>query len=183
MALRRRRPQPQRITEAAHKINHHIKALNVRIVGDNVEGGVFSIGDAIKLADDMELDLVEISPKAVPPVCRIVDYKKFLYDQKKKKKELAQNTQKVVVKEIRFGPNTSDHDYEFKRKHAQKFLEDGAKLKAFVFFKGRSIIYKEAGQILLLRLAQDLEEWGKVEQMPKLEGKRMILWIAPKKKK
>ena len=184
MALRRRRPQPQRITEAAHKINHHIKALNVRIVGDNVEtAGVYPINEAMKMANDMDLDLVQISPKAIPPVCRIIDYKKFLYDQKKKKKELAQNTQKVVVKEIRFGPNTSDHDYEFKRKHAQNFLEDGAKLKAFVFFKGRSIIYKEAGQILLLRLAQDLEEWGKVEQMPKLEGKRMILWLAPKKKK
>ncbi len=183
MALRRRRPQPQRITEAAHKINHHIKSQSVRLVGDNVEGGVFAINEAMRMASEMELDLVEISPKAVPPVCRIIDYKKFLYDQKKKKKELAQNTQKVVVKEIRFGPNTSDHDYEFKRKHAQKFLEDGAKLKAFVFFKGRSIIYKEAGQILLLRLAQDLEEFGKVEQMPKLEGKRMILWIAPKKKK
>ena len=134
------------------------------------------------MAEEQEVDLVEISPKAVPPVAKIIDYKKFLYDQKKKKKELAQNTQKVVVKEIRFGPNTSDHDYEFKMKHAQKFLEEGAKLKAFVFFKGRTIIFKEQGQILLLRLAQDLEEYGKVEQLPRLEGKRMTLWIAPKKK-
>ena len=183
MALRRRRPQPQRKVEPQHKINNFITAPEVRLVGENVEVGVYSLRQAKQKAEDLELDLVEISPKADPPVCRIIDYKKFLYDQKKKKKELAQNTVKVVVKEIRFGPNTSDHDYEFKRKHAQKFLEDGAKLKAFVFFKGRTIIYKEQGQILLLRLAQDLEEWGKVEQMPKLEGKRMTLWIAPKKKK
>ena len=184
MALRkRRRPQPVRRREALHKINLYITAPEVRVVGDNVKPDIYNTREAIKMADDLELDLVEISPKAEPPVCRIIDYQKFLYDQKKKKKELAQNTQKVVVKEIRFGPNTSDHDYEFKKKHAQKFLEDGAKLKAFVFFKGRSIIYKEQGQILLLRLAQELEEFGKVEQMPKLEGKRMTLWIAAKKKK
>ena len=169
--------------EAQHKINRLIIAPELRLVGDNVEVGVYPTREALKMADEQELDLVEISPKAVPPVAKIIDYKKFLYDQKKKKKELAQNTQKVVVKEIRFGPNTSDHDYEFKKKHAQKFLEEGAKLKAFVFFKGRTIIFKEQGQILLLRLAQDLEEWGKVEQLPKLEGKRMTLWIAPKKKK
>jgi len=183
LAIRRRKPQPaRRITEAAHKINRLITAPELRVVGDNVEVGVYQTREALRMAEDQELDLVEISPKAVPPVAKIIDYKKFLYDQKKKKKELAQNTQKVVVKEIRFGPNTSDHDYEFKMKHAQKFLEEGAKLKAFVFFKGRTIIFKEQGQILLLRLAQDLEEYGKVEQLPRLEGKRMTLWIAPKKK-
>ena len=128
----------------------------------------------------MELDLVEISPNADPPVCKIIDYQKFLYQQKKKQKELKAKTQKVVLKEIRFGPQTDEHDYQFKLKHAQKFLEDGAKVKAFVFFKGRSILFKEQGEILLLRLAQDLEEHGKVEQMPKLEGKRMIMFIAPK---
>ena len=184
MAIRRRKPQPaRRITEAAHKINRLITAHELRVVGDNVTVGVYSTREALRMAEEQELDLVEISPKAVPPVAKIIDYKKFLYDQKKKKKELAQNTQKVVVKEIRFGPNTSDHDYEFKMKHAQKFLEEGAKLKAFVFFKGRTIIFKEQGQILLLRLAQDLEEYGKVEQLPKLEGKRMTLWLTPKKKK
>ncbi len=128
----------------------------------------------------MELDLVEISPNANPPVCKIIDYQKFLYQQKKKQKELKAKTQKVVLKEIRFGPQTDEHDYQFKLKHAEKFLEDGAKVKAFVFFKGRSILFKEQGEILLLRLAQDLEEYGKVEQMPKLEGKRMIMFIAPK---
>lgn len=184
MAIRRRKPQPaRRITEAAHKINRLITAPELRVVGDNVTVGVYPTREALRMAEEQELDLVEISPKAVPPVAKIIDYKKFLYDQKKKKKELAQNTQKVVVKEIRFGPNTSDHDYEFKMKHAQKFLEEGAKLKAFVFFKGRTIIFKEQGQILLLRLAQDLEEYGKVEQLPKLEGKRMTLWLTPKKKK
>ena len=131
----------------------------------------------------MELDLVEISPKANPPVCKIMDYKKFLYEDKKREKALKAKTTKVVIKEIRFGPQTDDHDYQFKMKHAKKFLTDGAKLKAFVFFKGRSIIFKEQGQILLLRLAQDLEDFGKVEQMPKLEGKRMTMYIAPHKKK
>lgn len=126
---------------------------------------------------------MEISPKAVPPVCKVIDYKKFLYEQKKREKALKSKATKVVVKEIRFGPQTDEHDYEFKKKHAIKFLKDGAKLKAFVFFKGRSIIFKEQGQILLLKLAQELEEYGKVEQMPKLEGKRMIMFIAPKKVK
>lgn len=130
----------------------------------------------------MELDLVEISPKADPPVAKIMDYKKFVYEQKKREKAMKANASKVVIKEIRFGPNTDDHDYEFKKKHAEKFLKEGAKLKAYVFFKGRSIIYKDQGEILLLRLAQDLEELGKVEQMPKLEGKRMNMFIAPKKK-
>ncbi len=135
------------------------------------------------MADEQGLDLVEISPNANPPVCKIMDYKKFLYEQKKREKALKSKASKVVVKEIRFGPQTDDHDYEFKKKHAMKFLKDGAKLKAFVFFKGRSIVFKEQGQILLLRLAQDLEEYGKVEQMPKLEGKRMIMFVAPKKNK
>jgi len=137
----------------------------------------------MEIAEEQGLDLVEISPKAIPPVCKIMDYKKFLYEQKKRDKALKSKATKVIVKEIRFGPNTDDHDYEFKKKHAEKFLKEGAKLKAFVFFKGRSIIFKEQGQILLLRLAQDLEEHGKVEQMPKLEGKRMIMFIAPKKAK
>ena len=134
----------------------------------------------MKIADEFDLDLVEISPKADPPVCRVIDYQKFLYQQKKKQKEMKAKTIKVIVKEIRFGPNTDEHDYNFKLKHAEKFLEEGAKLKAFVFFKGRSILYKEKGEILLLRLAQDLEEIGKVEQLPKLEGKRMTMFLTPK---
>ncbi len=134
----------------------------------------------MKLADELDLDLVEISPNADPPVCKIIDYQKFLYQQKKKQKELKSKTAKIIVKEIRFGPNTDDHDYNFKLKHAQKFINDGAKVKAYVFFKGRSILYKEQGEILLLRFAQDLEEIGKVEQLPKLEGKRMIMIITPK---
>ena len=145
--------------------------------------GVYPIRQAREKAEELGLDLVEISPKANPPVCKIIDYKKFLYEQKKREKAMKAKATKVVVKEIRFGPNTDDHDYEFKKKHAEKFLKDGAKLKAYVFFKGRSIVYKEQGEILLLRLAQDLEDIGKVEQMPKLEGKRMIMFIAPKTKK
>ena len=154
----------------------------MRLVGDNVEIGVYKTREALRLAEEQDLDLVEISPKAVPPVCKIIDYKKFLYEQKKRDKALKAKATKVIVKEIRFGPNTDEHDYEFKKKHAIKFLEEGAKLKAYVFFKGRSIIYKDQGQILLLKLAQELEDLGKVEQMPKLEGKRMIMFIAPKKK-
>ncbi|GAB4284826.1 MAG: translation initiation factor IF-3 [Marinilabiliales bacterium] len=153
------------------------------MVGDNVETGIYSIQEALDLAEQMELDLVEISPNATPPVCKIVDYQKFLYQLKKKQKEMKAKTTKVVVKEIRFGPNTDDHDYNFKLKHAIKFLEEGAKVKAYVFFKGRSILFKEQGEILLLRLAQDLEEYGKIEQMPKLEGKRMIMFISPKSTK
>ena len=153
------------------------------MVGDNVEVGVYRVSQALGIADEQGLDLVEISPKAIPPVCKVMDYKKFLYEQKKREKILKSKASKVVIKEIRFGPQTDDHDYQFKKKHAEKFLREGAKLKAFVFFKGRSIIYQEQGQILLLRLAQDLEEIGKVEQMPKLEGKRMIMFIAPKKVK
>jgi|TARA_B100000767_G_C19688517_1_gene502883 translation initiation factor IF-3 len=154
----------------------------VRLVGENIEVGVYPIRKALDLAREQELDLVEISPKAVPPVCKIIDYKKFLYEQKKREKALKSKATKVIVKEIRFGPQTDEHDYEFKKKHAIKFLKEGAKLKTFVFFKGRSIIFKDQGQILLLRLAQELEEYGKVEQMPRLEGKRMIMFIAPKKK-
>lgn len=135
----------------------------------------------MRIANEQELDLVEISPNADPPVCKVMDYKKFLYEQKKRDKALKSKATKVIIKEIRFGPNTDDHDYDFKKKHAEKFLKEGAKLKAFVFFKGRSIIFKEKGQILLLKLAQDLEEYGKVEQMPRLEGKRMTMFIAPKK--
>ena len=153
------------------------------MVGDNVEVGVYRVSQALGIADEQGLDLVEISPKAIPPVCKVMDYKKFLYEQKKREKVLKSKASKVVIKEIRFGPQTDDHDYQFKKKHAEKFLREGAKLKACVFFKGRSIIYQEQGQILLLRLAQDLEEIGKVEQMPKLEGKRMIMFIAPKKVK
>ena len=152
-------------------------------MGENIEVGVYPLEKAKELAIEQELDLVEISPKAKPPVCKIIDYKKFLYEQKKREKTLKSKATKVTVKEIRFGPQTDEHDYEFKKKHALKFLKEGAKLKAFVFFKGRSIIFKEQGQILLLKLAQELEEFGKVEQLPKLEGKRMIMFIAPKKLK
>tara|TARA_B100000941_G_scaffold274245_1_gene235234 strand:- start:20 stop:478 length:459 start_codon:yes stop_codon:yes gene_type:complete len=152
------------------------------LVGDNIDVGVYKLPKALAISEELELDLVEISPKASPPVCKILDYKKFLYEQKKREKVLKSKATKVVIKEIRFGPQTDEHDYEFKKKHAEKFLNDGAKLKAFVFFKGRSIVFKEQGQILLLRLAQDLEEIGKVEQMPELEGKRMTMFITPKKK-
>ena len=155
----------------------------VRLVGDNIEPGVYRTNEALKMAEEQELDLVEISPNAAPPVCKIMDYGKFLYQQKKRDKELKAKSTQIVIKEIRFGPQTDEHDYEFKRKNAEKFLKEGSKLKAFVFFKGRSIIYKDQGQILLLRLATDLEEFGKVEAMPVLEGKRMIMFIAPKKKK
>jgi translation initiation factor IF-3 len=145
--------------------------------------GVYKLPKALSLAQEFGLDLVEISPKATPPVCKILEYKKFLYEQKKREKALKAKTSKIIIKEIRFGPNTDEHDYEFKKKHAEKFLKEGAKLKAFVFFKGRSIVFKEKGQILLLRLAQDLESIGKVEQMPVLEGKKMTIFIAPKKNK
>jgi translation initiation factor IF-3 len=154
------------------------------LVGENItEQGIYSFEDAIRLADELELDLVEISPQADPPVCRIIDYQKFLYQFKRKQKEIKAKAQKIVVKEIRFGPNTDDHDFNFKLRHAQNFLDEGFKVKAYVFFKGRSIVYNEQGQILLLRFAQELEEYGKVEQMPRLEGKRMNMLIAPKPKK
>ena len=151
------------------------------MVGDGIKSDIFSIGEAIRLAEEKGLDLVEISPTAVPPVCRIVDYKKFLYEQKKKQKEIKAKATKIIVKEIRFGPNTDDHDFNFKLKHAEKFLKEGAKVKAYVFFKGRTILFKEKGEILLLKLAQHLESCGMVESMPKLEGKKMIMIIAPKR--
>lgn len=167
----------------AYAINEHIRAHEVRLVGDNVEQGVFSLRDALKMAEEQELDLIEISPNANPPVCKILDYQKFLYQQKKRLKEQKAKSTKVVVKEIRFGPQTDDHDYNFKLKHAIAFLQEGAKVKAYVFFKGRSILFKEQGEVLLLRFANDLEEYGKVEQMPLLEGKRMIIMLTPKKTK
>lgn len=169
--------------EDPHKINDKITASEVRVVGEGIEQGVYSIQQALRLAEDQQLDLVEISPNAKPPVCKIIDYKKFLYEQKKRQKEIKAKAVKVVVKEIRFGPNTDDHDYEFKLKHAQKFIDEGAKVKAYVFFKGRSILFKDKGQILLLKLAQALEDVATVESMPKMEGKRMIMMLAPKKKK
>ncbi|MBT7623623.1 MAG: translation initiation factor IF-3 [Flavobacteriaceae bacterium] len=183
MAIRRKRSrQPARIIKKnPHKINEDIRANEIRLVGDNVDVGIYSINKALEIAKEKELDLVEISPKASPPVCKIMEYKKFLYEQKKREKIMKSKSTKVIVKEIRFGPNTDEHDYEFKKKHGIKFLKDGAKLKAFVFFKGRSIIYKEKGQILLLKLAQELEEYGKVESLPTMEGKKMIMFVAPKK--
>ena len=175
-----RRPEK----ENPHRINNEITAPTVRVVGDNVEPNlVLPIRDAIKLADEMELDLIEISPKAEPPVCRIADYQKFLYQQKRKAKEIKAKQAKVVIKEIRFGPQTDDHDYNFKLKHATNFLKEGAKVKAYVFFRGRSIVFKEQGEILLLRFATDLEEVAKVEVMPTLEGKKMNMILAPKGKK
>lgn len=166
----------------SYNINENIRAKEVRLVGDNVEVGVYSIHEAINIADELGLDLIEISPNAEPPVCKILDYQKFLYQQKKRQKEQKAKSTKVVVKEIRFGPQTDEHDYNFKLKHAVGFLKEGAKVKAYVFFKGRSILFKEQGEVLLLRFANDLEEYGKVEQMPVLEGKRMIIMLTPKKK-
>lgn len=164
-------------------INDKIRAKELRLVGENVEQGIYPLAKAKELAEELELDLVVISDKAEPYVARIMDYKKFLYEQKKKQKELKSKQVKVVVKEIRFGPQTDEHDYEFKKKHAEKFLEEGSKLKTYVFFKGRSIVFKDQGEILLLKLAQDLEHVGKVDQLPKLEGKRMIMMMSPKKTK
>ena len=164
-----------------YPINEQIHVREVRIVGDGIESTVLPTYKAIQLAEQKGVDLVEISPNAQPPVCRLIDYSKFLYQQKKHQKEMKAKQVKVDVKEIRFGPQTDDHDYNFKLKHAQGFLSDGDKVKAYVFFKGRSILFKEQGEVLLLRFASDLEEYGKVEQMPQLEGKRMIMFIAPKK--
>lgn len=164
-----------------YRINEGIYAREVRLVGDNVEQGVYPIHKALEIARDLELDLIEISPNAVPPVCRVLDYQKFLYQQRKRLKEQKQKAAKVVVKEIRFGPQTDDHDYNFKLKHAIGFLKEGSKVKAYVFFRGRSILFKEQGEVLLLRFANDLEEYGKVEMMPVLEGKRMTIMISPLK--
>jgi translation initiation factor IF-3 len=171
---------PFKKKEPDHRINDMIRVPEVRLVGDNVETGVYPTRKALELADELELDLVEISPNAVPPVCKIIDYSKFVYEQKKKQKEIKSNAKQTVIKEIRFGPNTNEHDFEFKLKHAIKFLEAGEKVRAYVHFKGRAIVYKEQGEILLLRFAQALEEVGKVELLPKLEGKRMFLTVAPK---
>lgn len=162
-------------------MNEKIKAPVVRVVGENVQVGIYNIREALRIAEEQELDLVEISPTANPPVCKVVDYKKFLYEKKKKAKEIKANSAKIVVKEIRLGPNIDDHDFNFKLKHAIKFLEEGAKVKVDVFFKGRSIIYKEQGEYVLLKFAAELEAYGKVEQLPRLEGKRMIMTVAPKK--
>jgi translation initiation factor IF-3 len=165
------------------RINERINVPEVRLVGDNITTGVYPISKALQMAEDMGFDLVEISTNAIPPVCKIIDYQKFLYQQKKRQKEQKAKAIKIVVKEIRFSPQTDDHDYNFKLRHAKEFLEDGAKVKAYVFFKGRSILFKEQGEVLLLRFANDLEEYGKVEQMPVLEGKRMIIMMSPVSKK
>ncbi|MES2730938.1 MAG: translation initiation factor IF-3 [Bacteroidota bacterium] len=169
--------------EEPYKINEKIRALKVRLVGENVEQGVYDTRQAIAMAVAQNLDLVEISPTADPPVCKVTDYSKFKYDQKKRQKELKAKAQKVVVKEIRFGPNTDDHDFDFKLKHATNFLKEGFKVKAYVHFVGRSIVFKERGEILLLKFAQALEEFCKVDEMPRLEGKRMFLMLSPKNQK
>lgn len=176
----RRNYPPRGRVEEPYRINGKITARQVRVVGENVEQGIYPTSQAIQMATDQSLDLVEISPKADPPVCRIIDYSKFKYEQKKKQKEIKAKASKTVIKEIRFGPNTDDHDFEFKLKHAINFLKEGSKVKAYVHFKGRTIVYKERGEILLLKFAQALEEYAKVEQLPKLEGKRMFLFLAPK---
>ena len=164
-----------------YRVNERIRAKEVRLVGDNVEQGVYTIQEAIHMADEQGLDLIEISPNAVPPVCKILDYQKFLYQQKKRQKEQKAKSAKIVVKEIRFGPQTDDHDFNFKLKHAKEFLQEGAKVRAYVFFKGRSILFKDQGADLLSRFIAELEEYGKVEAAPKLEGKKMIVVLAPKK--
>jgi translation initiation factor IF-3 len=173
----------RRVVEEPYRVNERILAQKVRVVGENIKVDVYPTSVAIKLAQEQGLDLVEISPNADPPVCKVVDYSKFKYEQKKKQKEIKAHAQKTVLKEIRFGPNTDEHDFNFKVKHAENFLKEGAKVKAYVHFAGRSIVYKERGEILLLKFATALEELGKVEQMPKLEGKRMYLLMAPKGKK
>ena len=180
----RRNPRPfvKREVEAQHRINEKIFATEVRLVTEGQEPQLMSVSKAIELAEEQELDLVEISPNAKPPVCKIMDYKKFLYNQKRKQKELKAKQSKIVVKEIRFVPNTDDHDFNFKLAHAKKFLEEGSKVKAYVFFRGRTIVFKDRGEILLLKFAQELAEVGVVEQLPKLEGKKMILMINSKKK-
>ena len=176
---RQRRGGNDRNSKDPYRINEWITAREVRLVGDNVEQGIYPIDKALRIANDLELDLIEISPNAEPPVCRVLDYQKFLYQQRKRQKEQKQKAAKVVVKEIRFGPQTDDHDYNFKLKHAIGFLKEGSKVKAYVFFRGRSILFKEQGEVLLLRFANDLEEYGKVEMMPVLEGKRMTIMLSP----
>ena len=179
--IRGRKGMTQRDSRDPYVINEHIRAREVRLVGDNVEQGIYTLQQALKIAEQQELDLIEISPNAEPPVCRILDYQKFLYQQKKRQKEQKAKAAKVVGKEIRFGPQTDDHDYNFKLKHAIGFLKEGSKVKAYVFFRGRSILFKEQGEVLLLRFANDLEEYGKVEMMPVLEGKRMTIMLTPLK--
>ena len=182
-----RRPDPrqmQKRDENELNINEQITAQQVRLVGENIpEQGVYPIAKALQMADELGLDLVEISAKADPPVCKILDYQKYLYQQKKKAKEMKSNAAKVVIKEIRFGPNTDEHDFQFKLKHAQEFLQEGSKVKATIFFRGRSIMFKDQGEKQLLRFAVELEEFGRAENMPVLEGKRMTMMIAPLKKK
>ena len=176
-----RTPMPVGNNKDEHRINERIRGVKeVRLVGDNVTMGIYTIQEAMRIAEDLELDLVEISPTAQPPVCKVMDYQKFCYQQKKKAKEAKANAAKVVIKEIRFGPQTDDHDYEFKLRHAKEFLQEGSKVKAYVFFKGRSILFKEQGEVLLLRFANDLEDLAKVDSLPVLEGKRMILMLSPK---
>jgi translation initiation factor IF-3 len=164
-----------------YRINEKIRAAEVRLVGENINQGVYKLSEALRIAESQDLDLIEISPSAVPPVCRITDYQKFIYQQKKRQKEQKAKSMKIIVKEIRFGPQTDDHDYNFKLKHAKSFLEEGSKVKAYVFFKGRSILFKEQGEVLLLRFANDLEDYAKVEQLPTMEGKKMNIMLAPKK--
>lgn len=172
---------PRKKEEEPYRINELITGVaEVRLVGENIETGVFNIAEALELAKEQSLDLVEIAPTAIPPVCRIIDYSKFKYEQKKKQKELKQKQQQQVLKEIRFTPNTDEHDYEFKLKHAIEFLKEGDKVKAYVHFVGRSIVFKERGEVLLLKFAQALEQYAKVDQLPKLEGKRMFLFLSPK---
>ncbi|GJM60404.1 MULTISPECIES: translation initiation factor IF-3 [Persicobacter] len=168
--------------EEPYRVNEKITVREIRVVGENIEVGIYSTRDALKMAKEQGLDLVEISPKADPPVCRIIDYSKFKYEQKKKQKEIKAKAQKTVLKEIRFGPNTDEHDFNFKLKHAEKFLEEGAKVKAYVHFVGRTIVFKDRGEVLLLKFAQALAELAKVDQLPKLEGKRMTIMLSPKKK-
>jgi translation initiation factor IF-3 len=177
-----KRPFEKREEADQHRINERIIAREIRLVSEGAEPQVMTVAEALRLAEEQELDLVEISPNAVPPVCKILDYRKFLYNQKKKQKELKAKQSKVVLKEIRFGPNTDEHDFQFKLAHARKFLEEGSKVKAYVFFRGRTIVFKDRGEILLLKFAQELADIGAVEQLPKLEGKRMIIMINPKKK-
>jgi len=177
------RKLPMRPGEGEFNINMQIRAKEVRLIAEGIEPGVYSINRAQEIADEQELDLVEISPNADPPVCKVIDYKKFLFERRKKAKEAKSNQIKQDIKEIRFGPNTDDHDFDFKLKHAEEFLKEGHKVKAYVFFKGRSIVYKERGEVLLLQFAQKLSEWGKVDMLPKLEGKKMNLIMSPKPKK
>ena len=177
--MKKKKPFRSRVKDP-HRINEYIIADPVRLVGDNLEQGVYPLDEALKIAEELELDLVEVSPKADPPVCKITDYRKFLYDQKKKAKELKATAVKTDIKEIRFGPNTDEHDVNFKLKHAEKFIEEGHKVRAYVFFRGRTIIYKERGELLLLQFAEKLNEVAKLEQLPKMEGKKMIIVLAPK---